>query len=139
MPTNPKPPRATANDKMKSHPMQPLMMVGDVLRFKKNNIVSDLLDVASKHGLSLNDIACREYSAEDRRQLAQLVGYSLSGYGDLQSYVDDENYAVACALEHSKSTESEVRADYLRKELNALKKALRKPMARLFEKHPDDL
>jgi len=110
------------------------------VRFKENRIVSDLLDVASKHGLSLNDIAVRDYPKEDQQQLAQLIGYSLSGYSELRSYVDDAACAAAVAKSKgSKKSDVEIERDYYRAELKALKKALQKPMARLFEKHPDDL
>jgi hypothetical protein len=124
-----------------SHPIQPLAKdKSGVLRFKENKIVSDLLDLASKHGLSLNDIAYRDYSNEDRQQLAQLIGYSLCGYSELQSYVDDAAYAAAEAKSRgSKKSDVEIERDYYRAELRALKRALQKPMARLFECHPNDL
>lgn len=127
--------------KTQSHPIQPLAKdASGVLRFKENKIVSDLLDLASKHGLSLNDIAVREYSNEDRQQLAQLIGYSLSGYSELRPYVDDAAYAAAeVRAGDSKKSDAEIQRDYYRNELRSLKKAIRKPMARLFEIHPDDL
>lgn len=60
---------------MPAHPIQPLRKdASGVLRFQQNKIVSDLLDHASKHGMDLNDIARRDYSNEDRQQLAQLIG-----------------------------------------------------------------
>ena len=123
------------------HPIQPLVKDGSgVLRFQKNQIVCDLLDEASKHGLDLNKIACREYSNEDRQQLAQLIGYSLSGYSELRPYVDDAAYALAEARANgSKKSDVELERNYYQSELKALRTALRKPMARLFEKHPDDL
>lgn len=126
---------------MNTHPIQPLTKdANGTLRFKKNQIVSDLLDCAEKHGLSLNDIACRDYSNEDRQQLAQLIGYSLSGYSELRSYVDDAAYAAAVAKSKaSKKSDAEIMRDHYKAELDALKKALRKPMSRLFEVHPDDL
>lgn len=126
---------------MSAHPIQPLVKDGHgVLRFKENKIVSDLLDLASKHGLSLNDIALKDYTNEDRAQLAQLIGYSLSGYSELRSYVDDATYAAA--VEKSKNTkksDAEIERDHYRAELKALKRGIQKPMARLFEIHPDDL
>ncbi|ELY4307208.1 hypothetical protein SMZ19_003863 [Cronobacter sakazakii] len=42
-------------------------------------------------------MALEEFDAEDRMQLAQLIGYSLSGYGSL-SYVSDESYARAASM-----------------------------------------
>lgn len=126
---------------MSAHPIQPFVTdTKGVLRFKANAIVRDILDRSTAHGFSLNEIACRDYSNEDRQQLAQLIGYSLSGYSELRSYVDDAAYTAAEAkAKGSKKSDVEIERDYYRAELRALKKALQKPMARLFEKHPDDL
>lgn len=126
---------------MQPHPIQPLAKdQHGVLRFRKNQIVSDLLDLASQHGLDLNKIALADYSDEDRRQLAQLIGYSLSGYSELSSYVDDAAYAAAVAIsKNQKKKPIAIDRDYYRKELKAIRSALRRPMARLFGKHPDDL
>lgn len=63
-------------------------------RFKANAIVVHLLDVASRNGCDMNTLACMEFSDEDRVQLAQLIGYSLGGFGSL-SYVSDEAYERA--------------------------------------------
>ncbi|HCK7131196.1 hypothetical protein [Enterobacter hormaechei] len=78
-------------------PMQPLVIDDHgTLRFKENPIVRALLDYATEHGYGLNEIALEEFDAEDQMQLAQLIGYSLSGYGTL-SYVTDESYERAAA------------------------------------------
>ncbi|HCM9273871.1 TPA: hypothetical protein N5L20_002681 [Enterobacter kobei] len=78
-------------------PMQPLVIdAHGTLRFKENPIVRKLLDYATEHGYGLNEIALDEFEAEDQMQLAQLIGYSLSGYGTL-SYVTDESYDRAAA------------------------------------------
>lgn len=78
-------------------PMQPLVIdAHGTLRFKENPIVRTLLDYATGHGYGLNEIAREEFDAEDQMQLAQLIGYSLSGYGTL-SYVTDESYERAAA------------------------------------------
>lgn len=77
------------------HPMQQILHGPDnIIRFRKNQIVSDLLDHSSSRGMSLNDIARGRYSKEDHMQLAQLIGYSVSGYGDL-SYVSPESLGAA--------------------------------------------
>ncbi|WP_324723819.1 hypothetical protein [Lelliottia sp. JS-SCA-14] len=78
-------------------PMQPMVIdsVG-TLRFKENPLVRKLLDVATGAGYGLNAMALEDHSPDDRMQLAQLIGYSLSGYGDL-SYVSDESYNRAAA------------------------------------------
>lgn len=127
--------------KTKTHPIQPIVKdSGGVVRFQRNQIVVDLLDHATKRGFGLNEIARNDYCNEDRQQLAQLIGYSLSGYSELRSYVDDIAYSCAMAkVNGSKRSDVVIERDHLRRELKALKKALQKPMARLFEKHPDDL
>lgn len=127
--------------KVLSHPIQPLAKDSHgVIRFKQNKIVNDLLDFATTRGFGLNEMAAREYSNEDRQQFAQLIGYSLSGYSELRSYVDDAAYAAAVKkAEGSKKSDAEIERDYLRQKLKALRKSLRNPIARLFEVHPDDL
>lgn len=75
--------------------MQPLYIAGDGrIRFKENAIVRHLLTSAGKVGVDLNSIAMDDFSDDDRMQLAQLIGYSLGGYGEL-SYVSDESYNAA--------------------------------------------
>ena len=77
------------------HPIQPLVKdERGIVRFKKNNIVCYLLD---NGGLDLNQIAMLDFSQEDHEQFAQLIGYSLGGFGEL-SYVSDETYNAAEAL-----------------------------------------
>lgn len=73
------------------HPMQPVVRVGKVARFKANEIVRRLLDEGS---LDMNDISMWAVSDEDRTQFAQLIGYSVSGAGDLD-YFDRTVLAVA--------------------------------------------
>jgi hypothetical protein len=76
------------------HPLQPLGKdFNGILRFKGNKIIEWLHD---KGNIDLNQIATVDFPDEDRMQLAQLIGYSLSGYGDL-SYVTDENWQRARA------------------------------------------
>ena len=69
------------------HPMQPIIVDdAGTARFKSNPIVKLLLDTHT--GIDMNVIACMEFSDEDRSQFAQLIGYSVSGYGDLSYAVD---------------------------------------------------
>ncbi|HAG3179135.1 TPA: hypothetical protein G8Z49_004605 [Salmonella enterica] len=78
-------------------PMQPLVIdVQGTLRFKENSIVRKLLDYSTERGYGLNEMALERFDAEDHMQLAQLIGYSLAGYGEL-SYVTDESYSRAAA------------------------------------------
>ncbi len=77
--------------------MQPIAIDNEgVVRFKRNAIVRDLLDFASTRGFDMNAIAVRDYTVSDREQFAQLIGYSVSGFGEL-SYVRDETYDEADA------------------------------------------
>lgn len=84
------------------HPMQPVGWDGrGVIRFKRNAIVDALLDeCTARGGLDLNKIAIGvatgRFNVEDEIQLAQLIGYSVSGFGDL-SYAPDEIIAAADA------------------------------------------
>lgn len=72
-------------------PMQPLFLDGEVVRFQANKIVTAVLEQSR---LDLNMIARMNFSQEDREQFAQLIGYSVSGFGEL-SYVSDSTYALA--------------------------------------------
>lgn len=77
---------------MKKHPVQPLEKDEcGTLRFKENKIVRFLLDAGP---FDMNQIAVIPFDNEDREQFAQLIGYSLSGFGEL-SYVSDEAYERA--------------------------------------------
>lgn len=76
------------------HPMQPVEDDGDdVIRFKQNAIVRHLLD---NGGIDLNALARLPFSREDHVQFAQLIGYSVRGFGEL-SYVHDEDYDRAAS------------------------------------------
>ena len=67
------------------HPMQPVYLdERGVARFKPNRLVRYLLD---NGGLDMNDLAIAAATHgifdEDQSQFAQLIGYSVSGFGDL--------------------------------------------------------
>jgi len=75
-----------------SQPMQPLVRDHDgVIRFQKNTIVCYLLDAGP---VDLNDLARLDFPQEDREQFAQLLGYSVSGFGEL-GYVSAEALRAA--------------------------------------------
>lgn len=74
---------------MLRHPIQPLVTDSDgVCRFKKNAIVSFLLDAGP---FDMNKLALMQFSYDDREQFAQLIGYSVCGFGEL-SYVSNATY-----------------------------------------------
>jgi hypothetical protein len=85
-------------------PMQPLCWDDGVLRFLQNRIVRDLLDRATDAKImDLNTIAIDaqvhgKYTKEEQQQFAQLIGYSISGYGELTSYVTDAAWKRACSM-----------------------------------------
>ena len=111
------------------HPIQPLERdERGVIRFKRNAIVAFL----SKD--RLNELDRMEFSQEDWEQFHQLIGYSHSGIPN----VSDEIWQAAEAMYKAGISELEARCNFLRDELDALKSALREPMARLYSKHPDD-
>jgi hypothetical protein len=65
------------------HPNQPIGWDNNgVARFKENAIVRLLLDTSP---LGLNKIAVMNWPDGDYTHLMQLIGYSVSGYGDLSS------------------------------------------------------
>lgn len=80
---------------MPDYPMQPLYRDPDgTVRFQTNAIVRFLLDAGP---FDLNMLAKVPFSDEDRAQFAQLIGYSVSGWGEL-SYVSDAAYDEAVKL-----------------------------------------
>ena len=79
------------------HPLQPVHLDPDgVVRFVPNRIVRFLLDAGP---YDMNKLAMMPWSDEDREQFAQLIGYSVQGFGEL-SYVSDEAYAAAEAKQN---------------------------------------
>lgn len=78
-------------DKNIRHPIQPLIIdKHGCIRFKDNAIVGFL------SAGRFNELAAMDFEQEDHEQLAQLIGYSLDGFGTL-SYVSDETYERAAA------------------------------------------
>lgn len=124
------------------NPIQPLAKDEQgVLRSKANALVNALLEHGQATGLGLNELACKYPGAEhadDWQQLAQLIGYSLSGYGEL-GYVSDDAYGAAAAMADEGLSEKDARIAHLEHELFMVRSALREPIARLFGVHPDDL
>lgn len=124
------------------NPIQPLARDSQgVLRFKANALVNALLEHGQETGLGLNELAHKFCGAEhddDRQQLAQLIGYSLRGYSELD-YVSDDAYRAAAMMADEGLSEKDARIAQLEHELFMVRSALREPIARLFGIHPGDL
>ena len=90
--------RAASAPAATSFPMQPIELdEKGVVRFKRNRMVRDLLDFSQPRGFGMNEMAAGDYTADEWMQFAQLIGYSVSSYGDL-SYASKESVARADAI-----------------------------------------
>jgi hypothetical protein len=112
-------------------PIQPI----DNDRFVPNRIVQKLLDASP---IGMNELAGMYFTRQERMQFAQLIGYSLSGFGEL-GYVDDETYYACQKIAIDGITECEARNAILRKQLQEAKQGVKDAAAVLFGIHPDDL
>lgn len=80
---------------IKPHPLQDIYKdQHGTIRFRENKIVKFLLDCGP---YDLNQLARMPFSDEDREQFAQLLGYSVSGFGEL-SYASQEIVERADAM-----------------------------------------
>lgn len=114
------------------HPLQPIELIKGTPRFKRNAIV----DFLAKD--KLNELAAMDFSNEDQEQLAQLIGYSLSGFSEL-SYVSDEAYEAASKIYKEGKSEAEARIEYLEETLDAVRNGLKQIVPVVFRIHEDDL
>lgn len=116
-----------------NHPIQPIEKDGrGTPRFKRNKIV----DFLAKG--RLNELAAMDFPREDWEQLAQLIGYSLSGFGNL-SYVSDETYETATKMFETGKTEDSSRIEYLEETLMTVRRGMKEIIPSLFRIHQDDL
>ena len=111
-------------------PMQPIVNG----RFIQNRIVTTLLDRAP---IGLNEIACMNFTQSEREQFAQLIGYSLSGFGEL-SYASDDIYEIAEKMDNGKS-ETDAKVEHFQETLNDVRIGMKEIIPCLFRIHPDDL
>ena len=63
------------------HPMQPIVNVDGVTRFKANKIVQFLF--TNSQFVNDDTLAAMNFASEDREQFAQLLGCRVSGYVEL--------------------------------------------------------
>lgn len=122
---------------MPKHPIQPLEMLGETLRFKANGIVRALCDHGQATGLGLNELAASgKYSKEDWSQFAQLIGYS---HGGARAYLTNDELDAAMAMYEAGKTECEARAEIAEQRLADVRDGLRETIADLYDIHPNDL
>lgn len=121
------------------NPIQPLALdEHGTLRFKENKIVRHLLDLASKHGCTINNLAAMDFTADDREQLMQLIGYSLSAFGGLH-FTTDETYNAAVMMTEAGQRLETARIESLTRILDEVRDGMRAGVAKLYGIHPDDL
>ncbi|MNF25504.1 hypothetical protein D3C85_113630 [compost metagenome] len=82
-------------------------------RLDANKIVCHLLNHG---GITWDDLAALDFSVEDREQFSQLIGYSLSGFGEL-SYVRNDTYEAAAKMAEFGLSETQARIAHLEGEL----------------------
>jgi hypothetical protein len=122
--------------KRAKHPIQPLVKdEKGVPRFKKNKIVEYLLDQGP---FDMNHLAVQQFSQEDHEQFAQLIGYSLGGFGEL-SYVSDDVYNAAEKMYEDEVTEQEARLENLENVIDVVRQSMRPCVSKLYRIHEDDL
>lgn len=126
-------------------PLQPIYKdENGTFRFVENKVVSFLL---KEGGIDMNRLAMEDFSNADREQFAQLIGYSLSGFGDL-SYVSDIAYNLAYEIANSQEENNTTLTEtqklklenaFLKKELNNIKDLLRTPISVIFNIDEEEL
>lgn len=126
---------------MSKHPMQPLELVDDVLRFKQNNAVNALYEIfKEKTGMDPwhTMLSHPEVTKEDLCQFAQLIGYSHSGTTSL-NYMDDQTWYAAQTVYNDGIPELEARNNYLEKKVRRITSRMRKLASLIFKIEPEDL
>lgn len=110
------------------HPIQPVVRDGHgVVRFKRNAIVEHLL---TNSVIDMNTIARLTFDRRDREQFAQLIGYSVAGFGDLD-YVRPDTLAAAERMAETGETAEQARIATLQSELDAIREesaSVKKPV-----------
>lgn len=125
------------------HPQQPLALdANGVLRFRENAIVRFFMEAhreahsVGNHG-GMNAIACMDFTPEDRMQFAQLIGYSLSGYGDL-SYVSNLSYESASLSKAGVLTPEQAQIQTLQETLDNVREGLLTFVPEMFRMARED-
>lgn len=127
---------ADNNTILPRHPIQPLVEdEHGVVRFKANAIVRYLLDCGPA---DMNTLASLPFSREDREQFAQLIGYSLCGFAELD-YASEETCSAAGLMKDRGFDEKDARIASLESVVEKVRAGLREIVPEVFRIHPDDL
>lgn len=121
------------------NPIQPIFKdENGIIRFKDNLIVKYLLE--SHPLVKMSNLAALPFSNDDRQQFAQLIGYSVSGYGGLR-YVDSDHRKLVATMAESGEilSEDKLRIEILENELKTIRDAFRGPCSELFNIASEDL
>jgi len=107
-------------------PIQPIYKDKDGKpRFLSNKIVEHLLMLCKANGLcDLCKLSMLDFSNEDREQFAQLIGYSLNGFSELD-FVSNETYSAAYKIYESGLTEEQARLEYQSETIDAVKSTVK--------------
>lgn len=101
-------------------PSQPIVKDEQgIERYRENKVVMTLF---KESGFDMNRLAEMGFSDEDRSQFAQLIGYSVSGYGDLdyaQNVARDTSYVDRCLDLESKLSKVTEERDQLKLGIDA--------------------
>ncbi len=122
----------TSKTAAKPHPIQPLEKVDGVLRFKSNAIVELLTSMCDMDKLALE----HDFSLDDWTQLAQLVGYSVSGAAGM-NFVDKDTIRAAVEMHKRGATEADARIFSLKESLKEAR-SVAKRARELLEEIGDD-
>lgn len=116
------------------HPIQPVILDDGILRFRRNLVVRYLLDTG---GLDLNDIGRNDFPKEDLEQFYQLIGCTLSVFGDMP-FVSDEVYEAARHMYEEGVPEEKARLEVLQQTLSRLQPIVRSLIEVVFPQLPLD-
>lgn len=120
-------------------PIQPIIKdEHDTLRFQRNEVVRYLLDHG---GIDLNQLALIGFPQADQEQFAQLIGYSLSGFGELD-YASKETCDLAEEMASNLAVsedgdESAMRASYWENKYIEAREKLRELCIMMFGTDPE--
>jgi len=116
------------------HPIQPVISDDGTLRFRQNLVVRYLLNTG---GLDLNDIGRQDFPKEDLEQFYQLIGCTLSVFGDMP-LVSDEVYEAARHMYEEGVPEEKARLEVLQQTLSRLQPIVRSLIEVVFPQLPLD-